>query len=372
MHGSWINDSEEFNAIASRWDEALTGSGSYNPFLLSDFVISWLRNFKESVKPDIFVVYDNDRILGGIPLYTKKGGWREGYTSVMRHIGGAAANYTEPFFTLNRENFLEVLKRGLQEVRACDALCLPDVRPENVLVKDSPAFCEDKNFRMYYTADHMNWAIDLSMGKEKYFASLSKKMLKDLRAKRRHAIGSYGPIKLTRIRGDAEIGRYFALYQEYSLQAFKGRMKLSTFEDKRYANFFREFLMRMDKNNRLDAHVLRAGDKVLAISFGYRFGPGFNWVLTGFNYECRYVRPGYLLIEELINELLERGETYYNWYGYERFYKEQWCNHTQPLYRFFLIKTSFAGGRYDLLRKTEHALRSNPWAVELARKLKRA
>jgi CelD/BcsL family acetyltransferase involved in cellulose biosynthesis len=250
-------------------------------------------------------------------------------------------------------------------------LCLTDVRPESVLVKDPPASSVDKDFRIVYAADHMNWAIDLSMGKEKYFASRSRKMLKDLRAKRRHAVDTYGPIRLVRIHGNADIERYFALYQEYSRQAFQGRKKRSNFEDSRYVNFFCEFLTRMDERNRLDAHVLLAGEEVLAISFGYRFGSGFNWVLTGFNYECRYVQPGYLLIEELINEVLARGETYYNCYGYESFYKERWCNHMQPLYRVFLIKKSFAGVNYDLLRKAELALRSTPWAIELVRKIKR-
>jgi len=263
------------------------------------------------------------------------------------------------------------LNDSLRQCDGWDALYLPDVRRENCLLRDYFSAKNNKPFPCFVNSDHFNWAIDLSLGGEKYIKSLSKKMMRDLRAKRKHALRDYGQLNLVRKHGEQEIGKYFEVYRQFSCQAFKNRDKHSTLEDSQYTGFFKDFLIYMDRQNRLYCHVLFGGKTILAISFAYKFGKGFNWVLTGFNYDCKYIRPGYLLIEELLKEVLAHNETYYNWYGYERFYKEQWCNVKEPLYRFFLIKQSFRGYAYKCIHAIESSLRRNHRLMQLARKIKK-
>ncbi len=78
---------------------------------------------------------------------------------------------------------------------------------------------------------------------------------------------------------------------------------------------------------------------MIALTYGYRFGKGFNCVLTSFDYDYKHIRPGYLLIEEMLKEIEAKGETFYNWYGGERFYKHQVCNQIDPLYSIILYRT---------------------------------
>lgn len=369
MKHAWVNDINIFKTLSGEWDEALINSGSFNPFLLSEFIISWWKHFGNSFKLNIFILYKNKKIVGGIPLYIKKGGLRDAFVRILLYIGGSAANYTEPFFMPGEEFFFDFLKNALERRSDWDVLYLPDIRRQCCLLPY--LFSADKDNRFFYllTQDHFNWSIDLSMGKEQYFASLAKKMMRDLRAKRKHAIKNYGESRLINMCGEENIKKYFQMYCDFSTQAFQNRSRVSTFENKNYASFLSDFLISMDRRDRLDCQVLFFGETVLAISFAYKFGKGFNWVLTAFNFECRYVRPGYLLIEELISELFKRKETYYNWYGYERFYKEQWCNRKEPLYKLFLIRRSFAGVRYGILRKVESAIRSNPLLLKTIRKI---
>lgn len=370
MKYRWAEDIEEFRHIATAWDEALITSGNHNPFLLSDFIITWWKYFYNNLQLRIFIAYDNNRILGGIPLYIRRWGLRHGCARILHHIGGSAANYTEAFYGAPGAKILALLKESLVKKGDWDVLYLPDVRGESELMAEYRNCTTDERFLFYVIQDHMNWAIDLSDGQERYLSTISSKLKRDLRAKRKRLVKNYGELRLKEIKGKEEVEKHFDLYSQFSLHTFTARGRNSNFENKKYTTFFRDFLSFMVRKQRLDTHVLLAGDKVLAISFGYRFGKGFNWVLTGFNYDYKYFRPGYLLIEELIKEICNRGETYYNWYSYERFYKTQWCNSQTPLYRFFLIRRTLKGTCYRMLQAVERVLRSNRMIVGLVQKLK--
>lgn len=371
MKYQWIENISEFHDIAGEWDNALVTSGNYNPFLLSDFIITWWKYFNDKLSLRIFVVYNDDKIASGLPLYLKREGLKNGFADILNYIGGTAANYTEPLYVSAEIELLPLLQEALSKRKDWDVLYLTDLRIENRLMAEVDGRTPDKRFFFRVTQDHVNWAIDLSEGKSSFLKTISKKLRRDLRAKRKHAIKDYGEIKLEGIKGQKEIEHYFDIFTDFSLHTFNKRNRKSSFENEKYAKFFKEFLIIMQQKQRLDAHVLFAGEVVLAISFGYRFGKGFNWVLTGFNYECKYVRPGYLLIEELIDEIIKRGETYYNWYGYDRFYKSQWCNKQFPLYGFLLIRYSAKGIIYRALRYIERMLRANGALVNLFRTMKK-
>ena len=75
------------------------------------------------------------------------------------------------------------------------------------------------------------------------------------------------------------------------------------------------------------------------------------------------------MIEELINEMARRKEIYYNWYGYDRLYKSQWCNEHTQLYRFFLMRRTLKGMFYRVAFWTEKILRANKLVAKRIRKI---
>ncbi len=372
MDHKWIEDIEEFRKISGEWDEAVVNSGSCDVFLLSDFIITWWRYFGQDNRLRIFVISSDGKITAGIPLYTRRAPGVYNFARTLNYAGGPAASYTEPLYTSAETLFLPILIEGLKERRDWDALYLPDVRHESRLISEAQKYTANGILDLRLVQDHMNWAIDLSGGTEKYLAALSGKMKRDLRSKRQRLEKECGPVALRPIVDEEDVKRYFDLYIQFSCRAFAERERRSTLGDSKYSSFLKEFLIIMSRNKRLDGHLLMAGDKIMALSFGYRFGKGFNWALTGFNYEYKYYRPGYLLIEELVKEISRRGDSYYNWYGHERFYKTQWCNSQAPLYRLFLARNTLRGRCYRALNDIETKVRSNKFVVETVRKIKRA
>ncbi len=359
MDYKWVEDIEEFRDISAKWDTALINSGNYNPFLLSDFIITWWKHFSDNLRLRILVIYNSDKIQGGIPLFMRKPGVKDCFARVLSFVGGPTANYTEPFYAAKEVNMLLLLEKALAKRNDWDVLHLSDVRATNRLIDECHNYVRNKHFKLYISQDHMNLAIDLSAGKENYLASLSKKLLRDLKAKRRHLSNKCGELKLIKISGREEVERYFGFYIKFSLNAFASRNRNSVFEDERYSAFLKEFFVLMDQKQRLYGHALIAGDEIMAVSFGYKFGKGFNWVLTSFNYDYKYFRPGYLLIEELINEICNRGEIYYNWYGHEAFYKTQLCNEKTPLFQIFLARLTWRGLQYSMLMRIKAIVRYN-------------
>jgi len=371
MEYRWIETLDEFRPIAPEWDKALLASGNYNPFLLSDFIITWWQHYLEDYKVEVLTIFDDGRIVGGLPLYLRQGSAREGFARLFCYVGGPAANYTEPLYASRDIKVLPVLCQALTQKNDWDVLQLTDVPAHSPLTDESRAICNGR-FSVALMQTHINWSINLSGGTDNYLVTISKKLKRDLRARRRSAVKHYGELALKQIGGRKEVEHYFDLYLQFSRSAFSSRNRKSSFEDRRLASFFKDFLILMDQRQRLDAHVLLAGENPLAISFGYRFGKGFHWALTAFDYTYRNVRPGYLLIEELIREMTRRGETYYNWYGHDRFYKAQWCNQQTPLYRLVLVRPTWKGLCYQAFQRAEKALRSNQAVLNLLRKAKRA
>ena len=344
----WIEDIEKFKEIAGKWDKALADSGSYNPFLLSDFILTWWKYFGEEKKLAILAVFDDGKIAAGLPLYIRHGGFKEGFARILGYIGGSAASYTEPLIT-SGFSFLPVLEDALSASEDWDILLLPDIRQENGFLPECLAGVK-KKYTIKAEQNTFNWAIDLSRGKEAYLSTVSKKLRRDLKSKRRLVEKELGKIELREIEGEDGANRLFDIYTSFSVKAFEARKRKSTFESGRYSSFYRDFLSCMARSRRLDAHALYAGGNILAVSFAYKFGKGFNWTLTGFNYDYKYFRPGYLLIEELIDYAILRGEVYFNWYGYERFYKEQWCDLKTPLLRITVSKGSLKASSFLFLK----------------------
>lgn len=360
MDCRWVEDIDKFRDISGEWDKAVVDSGDHNPFLLSNFIITWWKHFGKGKGLRIFVVYDGDRISGGIPFYLERKGLAPLSAGILYYVGGSVANYTEPLYSGGKTELLPILARSLASRTDWDVLSLTDLREGNRFISEVNAFGSKMRFRRYVINDHMNFAIDLSDGLDRYISSISPKLRRDLKAKRKHISNKFGEITLKEVRGEEEVNRCVDLYRKFSLDAFAARNRRSNFNNERYAEFFREFLVLMERDGRLDAHMLIAGDNVLAISFAYRFGRGFNWVLTGFNYEYKYYRPGYILIEELLKEVARRKESYYNWYGYGRFYKDQWCNLQTPLYKVLIVKKTLKGSLFLIsqkVRKTAKSLR---------------
>jgi CelD/BcsL family acetyltransferase involved in cellulose biosynthesis len=153
---------------------------------------------------------------------------------------------------------------------------------------------------------------------------------------------------------------------ELSLASFRARKDISAFEDESYRGFFRDILVGFETRGRLDAHKLVAGSHTLAVSFGYRYGSGFKWILTAYNSEFSVLRPGHILLDFLIQDSIARGDLRFDmYYGGEIFYKQQWCNKMEPLKQIGIYRRNPFN---KAVIGVEKKFRSNKMLLGIARK----
>ena len=360
-----IDDIKEFVKIQNEWDKALVDSGADNPFLLSDFIITWWKYYGKNRKLNIFLLSDGKNIIAGMPLFFR----RQNFFKTLSYIGGPAANTTH-FFSVDKNlNFIEQLFLALSQRKGWDIAQLDRVLSTN------PLLYELENFRprtfdnigyVAYDSDS-NGIIDLSDGYDAVQKNLPKRLRRYLSSCRKRA-EQIGELRLEEAHGALDVRGLFDTLKTFSIDSFKKRKARSAFNDSRYGDFFAEILEIFDKKDRLDAHRLLAGKEVLAASFGYRFGGGFKWILTAFNPAFSDLRPGHLLINELVRKAAQRGDAYFDmYYGGGLFYKKQWCTRQIPIKRVRFFRKSIAARAVVLAEKK---LRLNPYIMNFARRIK--
>lgn len=364
-----IEEIEKFKHISKEWDEALSLSAEDNPFLLSDFICTWWKYHSKGRKLMIFLIYDKEKIISGIPLCMT----RKKARNVIEYIGGCAANITHPFL-INADNagfdFVECLFSSLGENKGWDILILDRVLESNFIagqIRRSPTFSADGrklNYRI--SISDFNGIIDLTKGYNSIFENLPERLKRYLiRGKQKASL--IGELQLNKIKGIADINHLFSEFRDLSVRSFRIRNSISAFADTNYSNFFKEIIEIFERNGRLDAHRLSADNKTLGISFGYRFGEGFKWILTCFNPDFQNLRPGHLLIDFLIREAIAIGDPYFDmYYGGELFYKQQWCNRMIPIQRIEIYRNNLVN---KSLLYGESVLRSNKLLINAAKGL---
>lgn len=343
-----------FKDIAGDWDEALLRSASDNPFLLSDFIVTWWKYYGDRRKLLIFVMYDNASIAGGIPLCLEKALLRKNIV----HVGGQAANLTH-FFSVDKSvNPLGPLMDLLKGRTGWDNIVLSRVLagdPIGNYIK-SIDWGRYNGIRCRLSDSDSNGTIDLSVGYEGIIGRLNNRLRKYL-ANGRDEARKMGKLELIRMRGANDVRRLFEEYKRLSISSFRARKAASAFEETAYGNFFGELLEAFDAKGRLDAHRLAAGPNTLAVSFGYRTGKDFKWILTAYNPEFQRMRPGHMMLDFLIQEAIKNGDTNFDmYYGGELFYKQQWCNRVVPLMRLEISRDSILN---TSAMYAEKAVRSN-------------
>lgn len=361
MEYRWIRAIDKFKDIASDWDEALIASGEDNPFLLSDFIITWWKFYSSNRKLMIFAGYDNSRVVSGMPLCITKRGFR----NILEHTGAQTANLTHYFTFKAQPDFMDSFFLALKNNNEWDIFILSRVLESHALISQFRSLGA-KGLKCSSSPAGFDGLIDLSKGYDFVLNNLPERLRRYLQSCRKKA-SLKGELKLDKISGSRGVSELFSEFREMSRKSFRLRGTFSAFEDSRYSDFFSSLLEVFDRRERLDAHRLSAGDKTLAISFGYRFGKGFKWILTAFNPDFQELRPGHILIAALIRESISRGDPYFDmYYGGELFYKQQWCNKMMPLKKVTIYRDNLLNRIYI---GSENGLRSNRLFMYLAKNI---
>ena len=331
MKTVWINNPEKFQVIANKWDEALFESCDDNRFLLSFFILIWWKYYAEKREFLIFVVYEKNQIIGGIPLCVEiKNGKRK-----LVYPGETAANYTE-FLSINPKiNLLNLLANELVKRSDWDVLCLDRFRTSKLIHNSSKALPSEIRLISYNSSPA--YVIDLNKDDILTFSWLPKKLRYYLR-KSREGLSNIGNIELVQLTERNEIIRIIDEFYKLGVKSFSSRGKINEFEDEKYKSYFKELLLEYHKNEMLDVNVLYVNDLIIAIHIGYTLTKNLNYVLTTINWEVSELNPGHQLLFELVKLGASRGDQYLDMYTGDVLYKRQWCTEKKSVNKIIIVR----------------------------------
>lgn len=358
MECRWIENIKEFQEIADSWDEALLLSGEDNPFLLSDFILTWLKYNSTNLKLRVFIVFEKNKIIGGIPLCQNRN----------RHLelpGGSAAGYTEFLSSENnRENVWTLFLRSLTEKK--DWRCIRMRRQR--MDKFNPEII--KNANKYgallidiYENDYA-YLIDVPENILSFANGLPKKLRYYIRRSEKE-LSRLGKIHFLSLDSEESINEWCDNFISFSRASFAQRGNKSVFENKSHCLFFIELISKFYRKGYLSAHCLCIDKRMIAVHFGYSMATNnLNYLFPAFDVKLANLNPGHLLLYKIVEFASWNKKKLVDMYTGYRFYKEQWCNRKEKI---LLIEIR----QNRLLGKIESNLNRKLYNSHLLSKLKK-
>ena len=338
MESSWIHDLKDFLKIRDDWDLALETSEADNPFLLSEFIVTWWQINHQGNDLCIFILKNNEKIFAGFPLYISRNTTSSFGLKRIQQIGDNFANLTEPFSIVELDKFEFHFINSLKKLKNWEFLDLPRIRSgffERYREKNKVA-----GLRMIVFKDNLNASIIIDRNSEDYLMTVSSNLRNNVRKARKKA-KKLGEIVLNKIEAIKDIENLYNKFILFSIESRHNRGSSSEFIDKMKQEFTKKLLIRFSSKGLLDAHALFFGETLAAISFGFRYKKGFKWIFTSYNPDLHNISPGHTLIFELVNYCYQRGDSYFDTYaGGQVFYKKQWCNKFDSLYHFMIFNNN--------------------------------
>jgi CelD/BcsL family acetyltransferase involved in cellulose biosynthesis len=327
MEVRWIESSDEFKEIASKWDEAVRRCDSDEPFLLSDFVLSWWKHFSQGRSLRILVVFDGEKVVGGLPLYSEKVNGIES----LRYVGAAdfdVANYTNILRGSSSSELIEAILVSLVQRKDWDILTLDRLRASSENYHTITQAVEASPLLTLRQAEMPSFQIQVPASLEDHLKQVKKNLRQNVRRAYKSA-EQMGGLDLRKISGSQSVERLFDTYVELSVDSYSSRSLSSTFENERLCAFFKDLFVRLDRAGSLDAYALYLAGELLAIGFGYSVKCNLNYILTTFNKKYTELNPGHLLMAELLKVAVSRNSPVMDLFTGKQLHKTQWTSDSE-------------------------------------------
>lgn len=375
MEYQWIEDPQEFEALASEWDGALQRSGEDNPFLLSEFILTWWKYYGDGARLRILVIREGGVLVGGLPLYHHG-------RQQLDVPGGIAANYTEWLSVEPPQRLWPVLFEALAKRSDWQRVRLLRYRQSRLGTSESEMRTLAQTHRMLcdlYESDR-TYMVAFSEEARDPRGHLSTHLRKLLRRAERKC-ATFGPVTLHSSTQWETVREWFTAYCRLSVNSFRARQQDSAFVDQTRRRFFHDFLERASRHGYLDANILTAGDRILAIHFGYSTGNHLNYILTTFDHEFSQWSPGHLLISKLVDLARSRRNSLIDLFTGDALYKRQWSNQQEAVLTLELWRDTISNRlarqcrvtvrTLGVLQGAKRVLRSSPSFMRIGRRTSR-
>jgi hypothetical protein len=337
---------EEFSNCKEQWNSLVKSMKRPSVFCTWEWVHTWWEHFGGKYKAFIFFVYDNDYLIGILPLGLRRMVPEDGLVPVrvLSFFGTYEVYPDNTDFIYPGDDAGVCLKAVLEFLsttfRNWDVLHFSHVAEDNHLLQffSSIRSCLQSQVRAVSTAPYIPLESKFENDFEKYLQSLSRNKRHDLRRRRRGLHAKSGINYVHSIPGQSGVG-IEQLFKLHSNRARKKRIK-SSFQGEKLLRFHSKISETFEKEGFLFLRFLNTGSTAVAALYCFLFEGRLFAYQSGLdpNWESKGV--GSVLMLEAISEAAECGLNEFDFLRGGETYKEVWTSEARTLYDVWVYNTT--------------------------------
>jgi CelD/BcsL family acetyltransferase involved in cellulose biosynthesis len=317
-----ISTADGFARLAEPWDELVSSMPRPSPFLLHGWLEEWWRHTGDGVRPIVHAAFDEDRLIGGLPLCLVD---RRGL-QVLSFQGGSQSALAD--VVLDRSAPLSVAKALADRAASSgqDLALLYGLPASSRLVE---AMGPD---RVHLVERSEAPVLELDGGWEEVYRAKTTAKHRNQNARKRKQLASAGRLE-TEIARDPD-GLAAALEEAFELHEirWRGRPDGSGFATPAGRQFHRAALRRLAERGIPRIVVLRLDDRPIAFHYFFLFEQRMYVHRLAFDPAYARQSPGLLNTLDAIEAGAAEGATMVEFLGGAERYKLQLADRLEPLY----------------------------------------
>ncbi|MEO8494768.1 MAG: GNAT family N-acetyltransferase [Planctomycetota bacterium] len=332
-----VNEIEQLASYGDEWTRLLAGTPGACFFQTLDWLSIYWRHFGNNQRLRTLLVYDDERLVGILPLAVKAAATRGG---AVRTLGYPLDGWGTRYGAIGA-NSRAVLSAGLRHIqetsRDWDVLELnwtPQDRHDDMV-----AAFEDVGVRTQISPRDDTSLVDLSLGWGDYWMSRDGKHRSNVRRAEKK-LATLGPVDMLHYRSsdcDTPDARWelYETCEQIAGQSWQGTSATgTTLTHERVRPFLRDI---HDVATRLGAvaiHLLSVRGEPVAFAYNYVFQGTEFGLRMGYDPQFKNVNAGTVLIHRMLQNAFAGNRLLFDLGEGDSRYKRVWRTHAMPSYRF--------------------------------------
>jgi CelD/BcsL family acetyltransferase involved in cellulose biosynthesis len=344
FHVVEVNDIDQLMSYRDDWERLLAETPDTCFFQTLEWLAIYWRHFGRDQRLRTLLVYDNDRIVGILPLAVRTVPTRGG---AVRTIGYPLDGWGTQYGPIGT-NSRTVLSAGLHHVRNAsrdwDVLEFDWV--SGARVDDAmSAFAELRLWPQTFARDAIS-LVDLTPSWDDYWMSLSGKHRNNVRRaeKKLAKLGSVEMLHYRYCKGAASGPRWelYDVCEKLSRQSWQGASVTgTTLAHEPVRHFLRDVHEVAAGMGAVAVHLLSVGGEPAAYSYNYVFQGTEFGLRMGYDQKFKSGNPGTVLIHRMLQDGIRGDQRQLDFGEGDSRYKHVWRTDSRPSFRFCLYaKTS--------------------------------
>jgi CelD/BcsL family acetyltransferase involved in cellulose biosynthesis len=344
VEGIWGNF-KTIEGLSSEWLKLCEEGPCNEPFYRPEWIAAAIRAFAHSRKVLLITVREGTRLRAVLPLWEEKDRFL-GFPFTKLH-SATNPNHSCRFDIVHgdvtdTDLIVKAIWEYLRELSTWDAIELTNI-PEGAAAEILVSLAQHEK---YYTAqyEHVRTPYMFLDGFKPNSDVIQFVRSQQLRYSLRRSwrkLNKRGPVRLRRVeRADLEeLERFYCLEQA----GWKGRTGTAIACSTQTRQFYDLVAMSAAGFGYFSLYFLELSDSVIAAHFGFNLAGNYYPTKVAYDENYREYSPGHLIVSAVLQDLVPRGVSKYDFLGHHEEWKARWTSVTQRHSFCYIFRDSLAG-----------------------------